>query len=55
MSNASRPKLRERLQSDDILIAPGVFEMISAKVADRKGFEALYGFSSLKTVAAFHG
>lgn len=42
MTDRARPSLRERLTSDDILVAPGVFEMISAKVADRKGFEALY-------------
>ena len=54
MSNASRPKLRERLQSDDILIAPGVFEMISAKVADRKGFEALY-MTGYGVVASYLG
>ncbi|MEX2615392.1 MAG: isocitrate lyase/PEP mutase family protein [Alphaproteobacteria bacterium] len=54
MNNASQPSLRERLKSDDILIAPGVFEMISAKVADRKGFEALY-MTGYGVVASYLG
>ena len=34
--------LSQRLQEDEILIAPGVFDMISAKVADSMGFDVLY-------------
>jgi 2-methylisocitrate lyase-like PEP mutase family enzyme len=34
--------LRERLCKGDTLIAPGVFDMISAKIAQEVGFEALY-------------
>ena len=46
--------LRERLKSDEILIAPGVFEMISARVADRHGFEALY-MTGYGVVASYLG
>ena len=46
--------LRERLKSGEILVAPGVFEMISAKVADRKGFEALY-MTGYGVVASYLG
>ncbi|MCF3630309.1 isocitrate lyase/PEP mutase family protein [Thalassospiraceae bacterium LMO-SO8] len=34
--------LSQRLKQDEILIAPGVFDMISAKVADSLGFDVLY-------------
>lgn len=34
--------LKQRLSADEILIAPGVFDMISAKVADDVGCETLY-------------
>jgi 2-methylisocitrate lyase-like PEP mutase family enzyme len=37
-----RAALAKRLRSKELLIAPGVFEMVSAKMADRMGFEALY-------------
>ena len=46
--------LRERLKSDELLIAPGVFEMISALVADRHGFEALY-MTGYGVVASYLG
>jgi 2,3-dimethylmalate lyase len=35
-------KLTELLRNDEFIIAPGVFEMFSAKIADRMGFKALY-------------
>jgi 2,3-dimethylmalate lyase len=34
--------LKARLARDEIIIAPGVYDMISARLADRMGFEALY-------------
>lgn len=34
--------LSQRLKQDEILVAPGVFDMISAKVADSLGFDVLY-------------
>jgi 2,3-dimethylmalate lyase len=34
--------LRERLSRGEFIVAPGVFDMISALVADRMGFPALY-------------
>lgn len=34
--------LRSRIQDDEILVAPGVFDLISAKVADSFGFDVLY-------------
>jgi 2-methylisocitrate lyase-like PEP mutase family enzyme len=34
--------LRAQLQRGDFIVAPGVYEMLTAKVADRLGFPALY-------------
>ncbi|SFK87932.1 isocitrate lyase/PEP mutase family protein [Falsiroseomonas stagni] len=36
------PSLRQALKNDEFILAPGVFDMISAKVADGMGFRALY-------------
>jgi 2,3-dimethylmalate lyase len=38
----SQPNLRAVLSAGDFIVAPGVFEMFSAKIADRMGFKALY-------------
>jgi len=35
-------RLKDILAQGDFIIAPGVFEMISARIADRIGFKALY-------------
>jgi len=35
-------RLKQLLASGELVIAPGVFEMFSAKIADRMGFKALY-------------
>ena len=35
-------ELKGLLQRGDFIVAPGVFEMFSAKIADRMGFKALY-------------
>ena len=44
MSNPQerRAALARRIRTRNLTIAPGVFDMISAKVADRAGFDALY-------------
>jgi 2,3-dimethylmalate lyase len=39
---AARGTLRRTLASGRFVVAPGVFEMFSAKLADRMGFDALY-------------
>ncbi|MEM9049181.1 MAG: isocitrate lyase/PEP mutase family protein [Pseudomonadota bacterium] len=46
------PALRRAVADREMILAPGVFDMISAKIADRMGFAALYitGFG----VAASH-
>src|ERR1043165_1489253 len=37
-----KPSLKTVLQSDMFVVAPGVFDMFSARIADRMGFHALY-------------
>ena len=36
------PRLKPLLTAGKLIIAPGVFEMFSARIADRMGFDALY-------------
>ena len=38
----ARPRLKSLLDAGEFIVAPGVFEMFSAKIADRMGFKALY-------------
>jgi 2-methylisocitrate lyase-like PEP mutase family enzyme len=37
-----RAQLAARLKTGELLVAPGVYEGISARMADGMGFEALY-------------
>ena len=41
-SRHHRAALARRIRAREFTVAPGVFDMISAKVADRAGFDALY-------------
>jgi 2-methylisocitrate lyase-like PEP mutase family enzyme len=49
-----RALLKSRLRKGSLVVAPGVFEMISAKMADRMGFDALY-MTGYGTVASYLG
>ena len=40
--SANAETLRQIIDSGEFIVAPGVFEMISARVADQMGFKALY-------------
>ena len=42
MNLEKRQKLAARLKRPELVVAPGIFELISAKIADRMGFECLY-------------
>ena len=42
MSQSRRATLAKRLKEKRLVIAPGIFELISAKIADRMGFDCLY-------------
>ncbi|MBW6495657.1 MAG: isocitrate lyase/PEP mutase family protein [Burkholderiaceae bacterium] len=52
--DAKRRRLKDRLSQPGLIIAPGVFDMISALVADRMGFDLLY-MSGYGTVASYLG
>jgi len=54
MSAAKKSSLKALLKKGHLLVAPGVFEMISARTADRMGFEALY-MTGYGTVASYLG
>lgn len=49
-----RKTLREALARKDMIVAPGVYDMISALIADRMGFKALY-VTGYGTVASHLG
>lgn len=42
MSSAKRAALAQRMKQDALIVAPGIFDLISTKIADRLGFECLY-------------
>ncbi len=42
MSNTKRKAFAARVRKGPLVIAPGIFDMISARIADRLGFDALY-------------
>lgn len=42
MSQEKRSALAQRTKKEALVVAPGVFDMVSAKIADRLGFECLY-------------
>src|SRR3712207_8168744 len=46
--------LRERLLQNGLIVAPGVYDMISLRIADRMGFDALY-MTGYGTVASYLG
>jgi 2,3-dimethylmalate lyase len=54
MTKRQRADLRSRLRAKELLVAPGVFDGISARIADHMGFEALY-MTGYGTVASHLG
>jgi len=53
-SQAKREALKARFAQEDIVAAPGIFDMISAKMADSMGFDCLY-MTGFGTVASYLG
>ena len=51
---AKRKRLRQRLNEPGLIVAPGIFEMISARMADRLGFDTLY-MTGYGAVASYLG
>ncbi len=54
MTQAKRLKLKQSLAGDKIIVAPGIFDMISVRVADQMGFDTLY-MTGYGTVASYLG
>jgi 2-methylisocitrate lyase-like PEP mutase family enzyme len=54
MAQAKRTRFRQRLSEPGLIMAPGVFEMISARMADRMGFDTLY-MTGYGAVASYLG
>ncbi|TVV76561.1 isocitrate lyase/PEP mutase family protein [Sphingomonas solaris] len=46
-------RLRDRLASKDFFVVPGIHDMISAVIADRVGFEIVYGTGYWLTASAY--
>ena len=42
MNNVKARALREQLAKGEFILAPGIYDGISARVADKMGFPALY-------------
>jgi 2,3-dimethylmalate lyase len=54
LAQAKRTRFRQRLSEPGLIVAPGVFEMISARMADRMGFDTLY-MTGYGAVASYLG
>lgn len=50
----TRPTIRQLIDAGTFIVAPGVFEMVSARIADRMGFNALY-MTGYGTTASYLG
>ncbi|MBU6492092.1 MAG: isocitrate lyase/PEP mutase family protein [Burkholderiales bacterium] len=53
-TNTNALTLKQKLAGDEILVAPGVFDMISVRLADQMGFDCLY-MTGFGTVASYLG
>lgn len=49
-----RSTLKQALSKQSILVAPGIFDLISVKIADQLGFDCLY-MTGFGTVASYLG
>ena len=54
MTAIDRSILKQKLAGDKIVVAPGIFDMISVRLADRMGFDCLY-MTGFGTVASYLG
>lgn len=54
MIQTQRLNLKQKLAGDNIVVAPGIFDMISVRVADQMGFDCLY-MTGYGTVSSYLG
>ena len=51
---SKRAELAQKIRAPGVTTVPGVFDMISARIADREGFDALY-MTGYGTTASYLG
>lgn len=49
----SNPTVRNKLDRQEFFLAPGVFDLITAKIADRTGFDVIYGSGFWLTASCY--
>jgi 2-methylisocitrate lyase-like PEP mutase family enzyme len=54
MTSSLRKQLKAKLAGDELIVAPGVFDLISVRMADSLGFDCLY-MTGFGTVASYLG
>jgi len=54
MSAATRRQLADRMKKPELIVAPGVFDGVSVRIADRMGFDCLY-MTGYGVVASYLG
>ena len=54
MTAAAKPSLKSLLKPGDLLVAPGIFDGITLRIAEKVGFDALY-MTGYGTVASHLG
>jgi 2-methylisocitrate lyase-like PEP mutase family enzyme len=54
MSSSLRKQLKAKLAGEELVVAPGVFDLISVRMADSLGFDCLY-MTGFGTVASYLG
>lgn len=54
MSAEKRARLAARFKKNELIVAPGIYEMLSARIADRMGFDCLY-MTGYGVVASYLG
>lgn len=54
MTSSLRKQLKAKLAGNELIVAPGVFDMISVRMADSLGFDCLY-MTGFGTVASYLG
>jgi len=54
MTQGKSSILKQRLASGRIVVAPGIYDMVSVRIADRMGFDSLYmtGFGTVASARA---
>jgi 2-methylisocitrate lyase-like PEP mutase family enzyme len=49
--NTGAPTLRAPLAGDGLIVAPGAFDALSARLVERAGFETVYGILAMPDIS----